>query len=133
MNTLLYFFALPLLVIIISIALQKIFNNPALVAAIIFSIFLVVTVATSNTQYLIATVIYSIISYITAILTNVITKIIQEIKRRENRPPDPCRPQPPQPPQNTRFIEPPAEETVEIRDDKCEPRYNTRNFCRRRF
>ena len=37
MNTLLLFFALPIAVIIISIALQKIFRNPFLVAAIIFA------------------------------------------------------------------------------------------------
>ena len=38
MNTLLIFFALPLATIIISIALQRIFRNSLLVAAIIFSI-----------------------------------------------------------------------------------------------
>ena len=39
MNILLIFFALPIATIIISIALQKIFKCPPLVAAIIFAIF----------------------------------------------------------------------------------------------
>ena len=40
MNILLIFFALPIAVIIISIALQKILKNPKLVAAIIFAVVL---------------------------------------------------------------------------------------------
>ena len=40
MTNLLIFFALPIATIIISIALQKIFKCPFLVAAIIFAIFL---------------------------------------------------------------------------------------------
>ena len=44
-NILLIFFALPIATIIISIALQKILKNPALVAAVIFAIFLIVTFA----------------------------------------------------------------------------------------
>ena len=43
MNLLLIFFALPLATIVFSIALQKIIDNPILVASIIFSIFLIVT------------------------------------------------------------------------------------------
>lgn len=79
MNTLLLFFALPIAVIIISIALQKIFNNPLLVAAIIFAIFLVVTFVNDNTTYLIATIAYTILAYITAVLTNVISRIIKRL------------------------------------------------------
>ena len=47
MNTLLIFFALPIAIIIISIALQKIFKCPFLVAGIIFAIFFIVGVARS--------------------------------------------------------------------------------------
>ena len=39
MNNLLIFFALPLATIIISIALQQVLKNPALVSAIIFQFF----------------------------------------------------------------------------------------------
>ena len=52
MNTLLIFFALPTSVIIISIALQKIFKCPFLVAAIIFAIFLIVTFVVGNLTFL---------------------------------------------------------------------------------
>ena len=41
-NLILIFFALPLAVVIVSIALQKLFDSPALVAGIIFVVFLVV-------------------------------------------------------------------------------------------
>ena len=61
MNTLLIFFALPIAVIIISIALQKIFKCP----------------------FLVATIAYTILAFITAILTNIICRILQELDRRE--------------------------------------------------
>ena len=61
MNTLLIFFALPIAVIIISIALQKILKCPLLVSAIIFSIFLIVTFVVNNLNFLVAAIIYAII------------------------------------------------------------------------
>ena len=83
MNTLLIFFALPIAVIIISIALQKIFKCPFLVAAIIFAIFLIVTFAIGNLNYLVATIAYTILAFITAVLTNIICRILRELDRRE--------------------------------------------------
>lgn len=83
MNTLLIFFALPIAVIIISIALQKIFKCPFLVAAIIFAIFLIVTFAIGNINYLVATIAYTILAFITAVLTNIICRILRELDRRE--------------------------------------------------
>ncbi len=68
MNILLLVFALPIAVITISIALQKILKCPPLVAGIAFSIFLVITVYINDLNLLIATIIYTIISYITAVL-----------------------------------------------------------------
>ena len=58
-------FALPLAVIVISIALQIIFKCPALVSAIIFSIFLVATFIIGNINFLIAAIVYAILSFIT--------------------------------------------------------------------
>ena len=86
MNVLLLFFALPLATIIISIALQKILKSPALVAGIIFSIFLIVTFVIGNLNFLIATIIYTLISYITAVLVNLICRLLRRIERckREN-------------------------------------------------
>lgn len=83
MNTLLIFFALPIAIIIISIALQKIFKCPFLIAGIIFAIFLIVTFAIGNLNYLVATIAYTILAFITAILTNIICRILRELDRRE--------------------------------------------------
>lgn len=83
MNTLLIFFALPIAVIIISIALQKIFKCPFLVAGIIFAIFLIVTFVVGNLNLLIATIAYTILAFITAVLTNIICRILRELDRRE--------------------------------------------------
>lgn len=83
MNTLLIFFALPIAVIIISIALQKIFKCPFLVAGIIFAIFLIVTFVVGNINLLIATIAYTILAFITAVLTNIICRILRELDRRE--------------------------------------------------
>lgn len=80
MNLLLIFFALPLATIVFSIALQKIFDNPILVASIIFSIFLIVTFVVGDLNLLIATIIYTILSFLTAI----IFRYIDENNNNEN-------------------------------------------------
>lgn len=79
MNTLLIFFALPIAVIIISIALQKILKCPALVAAIIFAIFLIVTFVVNNLNFLIAAIVYAIISFITAFITCIVGRLLERI------------------------------------------------------
>ncbi len=76
MNTLLIFFALPIAVIIISIALQKILKCPVLVAAIIFAIFLIVTFVINNLNFLIAAIIYALISLITAYITCIVGRFL---------------------------------------------------------
>ena len=76
-SILLLFFALPIAVIIISIALQKILRNPLLVAAIIFAIFLIVTFVVGDLNLLIATIIYTIISYITALIVSLICRLLK--------------------------------------------------------
>ncbi len=83
MNTLLIFFALPIAVIIVSIALQKIFKCPFLVAAVIFAIFLVVTFAIGDLILLVATIVYTIIAFITAAIVNFICRILRELDCRE--------------------------------------------------
>ena len=83
MTNLLIFFALPIATIIISIALQKIFKCPFLVAAIIFEIFLVVKFILGNLIYLVATIAYTILAFITAVLTNIVCRILRELDRRE--------------------------------------------------
>lgn len=83
MNILLIFFAIPIAVIVISIALQKILKCPALVAAIIFSIFLIVTFIVNNLNFLIATIVYTIISFITATIICYIGRFLNKIEARK--------------------------------------------------
>ena len=78
MNVLLIFFAIPLAVIIFSIALQKIFKCPFIVAGIIFAIFLIVTFVINNLVFLVATIIYTIIALITAFIVMFICRCIEE-------------------------------------------------------
>lgn len=80
MNILLIFFALPIATIIISIALQKIFKCPPLVAAIIFAIFLIVTFIIGDLNFLIATIAYTIISFITAAIVCLICRLIRRLR-----------------------------------------------------
>lgn len=79
MNILLIFFALPIAVIIISIALQRILKCPILVAAIIFAIFLIVTFVVNNLNFLIAAIVYAIISFITAFITCIACRFLSRI------------------------------------------------------
>lgn len=87
MTNLLIFFALPIAVIIISIALQKIFRSPVLVAAIIFAIFLVVTFVIGNINFLIATIAYTILAFLTAYFTMWICRFLEEFNNNRR----PCR------------------------------------------
>lgn len=79
MNILLIFFALPIAVIIISVALQRILRCPVLVAAIIFAIFLIVTFVVNNLNFLIAAIVYAIISFITAYITCLLGRVLCRI------------------------------------------------------
>ena len=72
MNNLLIFFAFPIAVIIVSIILQKLLNNPLLVASLIFAVFLIITFAAFDETFLIATLAYTILSFITAFITKII-------------------------------------------------------------
>ena len=78
MNTiLLIFFAIPLAVIIFSIALQKILKCPALVAGIIFAIGIIITFIIGNLIVLALTLVYTLISYITAFSTCLICRFFK--------------------------------------------------------
>lgn len=84
MNILLIFFALPIATIIISIALQKIFKCPSLVAAIIFAIFLIVTFIIGDLDFLIATIVYTIISFITAAIVCLICRLLRRLRDNDD-------------------------------------------------
>lgn len=84
MNILLIFFAIPFVVIVISIALQKILKCPILVAAIIFSISLLIAIILSSTTLIIASIFYGILSFIVAFIVCIINRIIRNINRCNN-------------------------------------------------
>lgn len=77
MNILLIFFALPVATIILAIVLQKILNNPLLVAATFFAIYLIVTFAIFDASFLVFAILYTILAYVTAVLTRAICKLIK--------------------------------------------------------
>lgn len=76
MNLLLFLFAIPFAVIIFSIILQKVINNPILVAFATFSIIILVATITTEEIFYILAIVYTIISYIAALLTRIIGNII---------------------------------------------------------
>ena len=85
MNTiLLIFFAIPLAVIIFSIALQKLLKCPALVAGIIFAIGVIITFIIGNLIVLAVTLVYTLISYITALITCLICKFSNNGNNHDN-------------------------------------------------
>lgn len=88
MNTLLIFFALPIATIILSIVLQKILKCPLLVAATFFAIYLIVTFAVFDVNFLVWAILYTILAYITAVLTKIICNCfanwLHQCNRNEN-------------------------------------------------
>ena len=85
MNTiLLIFFAIPLAVIIFSIALQKLLKCPPLVAGIIFAIGVIITFIIGNLIVLAATLVYTLISYITALITCLICRFFNNDNNNDN-------------------------------------------------
>ena len=83
MNMVLLFLAVAVAVIIFSIALQIIFKNPFLVAAIIFSVFLIVAAVTGNVAWLIATIAFTILAFLTAIITCLLCKLCNRLSDTE--------------------------------------------------
>ncbi len=84
MNTLLLFFALPVATIILAIVLQKILNNPLLVAATFFAIYLIVTFAAFDASFLVYAIAYTILAYITAVLTRIICRLLKMLANQNN-------------------------------------------------
>src|SRR5574344_2212944 len=84
MSTILLFFVLPLATIIFAIALEKLFDNPFIVTAVIFAIFLIVTFTVATIDFLIFAIAYTIIALITALLTNLISDLITRLNNNNN-------------------------------------------------
>lgn len=78
MNILLIFFALPIATIILAIVLQRLIKCPLAVAAIFFAIYLIVTFAAFDINFLVFAILYTILAYVTAVLTKVVMHLIRE-------------------------------------------------------
>ena len=78
MDNLLIYFALPIATIILAIVLQKLVRNPLAVAAVFFAIYLIVTFAAFDINFLVLAILYTILAYVTALLTKVIMELIKE-------------------------------------------------------
>ena len=78
MNTLLIFFALPIATIILAIVLQKVLKCPILIALTFFAIYLIVTFAAFDANFLIFAIVYTILAYIAAVITRFIMNAIND-------------------------------------------------------
>ena len=74
---LLLFFALPIATIILAIVWQRIIKSPILVALTAFAIFLIVTFAVFDSDFLIFAIVYTILAYIAAWISKLICKILE--------------------------------------------------------
>ncbi|MBR3133910.1 MAG: DUF2651 family protein [Clostridia bacterium] len=88
LTIILYFIVIPLAVILFSVALQKLINSPLLISAIVFVSFLIVAlIFTESTALLtIAAIGLGVLAFITAVLTCILSGIIDKIcnKRATN-------------------------------------------------
>lgn len=80
MNILLFFFSIPIAIIIISIALERLLDCPVLVADITFAVLLVIATILGSTTFLIAVIIYTIISFLAAWISRYICRWLRNIR-----------------------------------------------------
>ena len=82
MDPILIFFVLPLATVIVSIALQKILNNPLLVGALVFAVLLVASYLSYNgaSQAIVVSILFGIIAFLAAYLT----KLLEENNNNSN-------------------------------------------------
>ena len=71
MNFLLFFFALPIATILLSIVGEKILRSPILVAITTFAIYVIVSFAIFSSAFLVATIVYTIVSYLSAYIAEI--------------------------------------------------------------
>ena len=79
MDILLIFFSLPVATIILASVFQTILRCPLSVSATFFAIYLIVTFAFFDANFLIAAIIYTILAYISAALTKLIINVIERL------------------------------------------------------
>ena len=68
-NFLLWFFAIPVAIVILSVIFETIIHSPIKIAGITFSIFLIVTFAVGDETLLIFTILYTLLAFIVSWIT----------------------------------------------------------------
>lgn len=85
MNTLLLFFAFPIATILLAIVLEKILESPVLVGITFFAIYLVITFAFFDSDFLIFAIVYTVLAVISAFLVRFVKNCLCRLCcRREN-------------------------------------------------
>lgn len=84
MDPILLYFVLPLATVVFSITLEMLLNNPALVTAIVFSVFLIITFTVASTDFLIYTILYTIIALVTTFIYRFIRSIRNNISNNSS-------------------------------------------------
>lgn len=67
-------FALIFFTIIVAIFLQKLVNSPILIGLLFFSVFILISAITGNTNFIIVSVVFGIIAFISAFLFCIISR-----------------------------------------------------------
>ena len=85
-SNILFFFILPLAVIIFSIAFQRLLNSPVLISAIVFITFLIIAffVTDLTVTLIIAAIAFAIVSFITSFVYCVISNFLDRVCRQNN-------------------------------------------------
>ena len=83
MNNLLIFFALPIATILLAIVLQKVLRSPILVGITFFAIYLIVTFAAFDANFLVVAIALTILAFITAVIVNTICRILERQEQCE--------------------------------------------------
>ena len=83
MNNLLIFFALPIATILLAIVLQKVLRSPILVGITFFAIYLIVTFAAFDANFLVVAIALTILAFITAVIVNTICRILERLEQCE--------------------------------------------------
>jgi len=85
MNTLLLFFAFPIATILLAIVLEKVLESPTLVGITFFAIYLIITFAFFDSDFLIFAIVYTVIAFVSAFVVRFIKNcLLRFCCRREN-------------------------------------------------
>lgn len=79
MNILLLFLAFPIATILLAIVLEKVLESPTLVGMAFFAVYLVITYAFFDTNFLLFAIGYTILAVLTAYLTRFIQNCLERL------------------------------------------------------